>query len=107
MVNNDTHISGHSPVRLNVGGKLSEDMGSRIKRPVDFQGITRKEARHEMSTDGTFIMKEGSLNKTWKHWNQSSEEYLAQKEGKTGEEYYGRGRPIQYAKNTISAPQDK
>eukprot|EP00972_Heterocapsa_arctica_P075823 11183994-Heterocapsa_arctica.AAC.1 len=42
MVNNDTHISGHSPVRLNVGGKLSEDMGSRIKRPVDFQGTTRK-----------------------------------------------------------------
>eukprot|EP00972_Heterocapsa_arctica_P087901 12962389-Heterocapsa_arctica.AAC.1 len=43
MVNNDTHISGHSPVRLNIGGKLSEDIGSRIKRPVDFQGISRKE----------------------------------------------------------------
>eukprot|EP00972_Heterocapsa_arctica_P069869 10321182-Heterocapsa_arctica.AAC.1 len=41
MVNNDTHISGHGPVRLNIGGKLSEDMGSRIKRPVDFQGIVQ------------------------------------------------------------------
>eukprot|EP00972_Heterocapsa_arctica_P071507 10564526-Heterocapsa_arctica.AAC.1 len=45
MVNNDTHISGHSPVRLNIGGQLSDDMGSRLNRPVDFQGITRKEAR--------------------------------------------------------------
>eukprot|EP00972_Heterocapsa_arctica_P064252 9482928-Heterocapsa_arctica.AAC.1 len=82
-------------------------MGSRIKRPVDFQGIARKEAKHEMPTDGTFTMKGASLNQKWKHWNEASEEYLAQKEGKTGEEYYGRGRPIQYVKNTISAPQDK
>eukprot|EP00972_Heterocapsa_arctica_P089246 13161778-Heterocapsa_arctica.AAC.1 len=71
-------------------------MGSRIKRPVDFQGITRKEANHEMPTDGTFIMKGSNLNQQLKHCNESSEEYLAQKEGKTGEEYYGRGRPIQY-----------
>eukprot|EP00972_Heterocapsa_arctica_P054307 8004528-Heterocapsa_arctica.AAC.1 len=28
MVNNDTHISGHSPVILNIGGQLSDDMGS-------------------------------------------------------------------------------
>eukprot|EP00972_Heterocapsa_arctica_P115676 16449121-Heterocapsa_arctica.AAC.1 len=96
MVNNDTHISGHSPVRLNVGGKLSEDMGSRIKRPVDFQGIIGKDANNEMPTDGTFRMKGNNLNQTWKYWNESSEEYVAQKEGNTGEEYYGRGRPIQY-----------
>eukprot|EP00972_Heterocapsa_arctica_P015735 2318486-Heterocapsa_arctica.AAC.1 len=96
MVNNDTHISGHSPVRLNVGGKLSEDMGSRIKRPLDFQGITRKEARTSSPTERTSSMKENCLNQTWKHWNESSEEYLAQKEGKTGDEYYGRGKPIQY-----------
>eukprot|EP00972_Heterocapsa_arctica_P020458 3017023-Heterocapsa_arctica.AAC.1 len=80
MVNNDTHISGHSPVMLNVGGKLSEDMRSRIKRPVDFQGITRKEATNGMPTDGTFTMKGANLNQKWKHWNEASEEYLAQKE---------------------------
>eukprot|EP00972_Heterocapsa_arctica_P105987 15611942-Heterocapsa_arctica.AAC.1 len=57
MVNNDTHISGHSPVRLNLEGQLSEDMGSRIKLPVDFQGIIRKEAKHENPTEGTFIRK--------------------------------------------------
>eukprot|EP00972_Heterocapsa_arctica_P068767 10162218-Heterocapsa_arctica.AAC.1 len=61
MVNNDTHISGHSPVRLNVG-KLSEDMGSRIKRPVDFQGTTGKEAKSENPTEGTFTMKGNNLN---------------------------------------------
>ncbi len=56
------------------------------------------ETTHEMPTDGTFTMKGNNLNQIWKHWNESSEEYLAQKEGKTGEEYYGRGRPIQYVK---------
>eukprot|EP00972_Heterocapsa_arctica_P061780 9109597-Heterocapsa_arctica.AAC.1 len=70
-------------------------MGSRIKRPVDFQRITRKEANNEMPTDGTFIMKGSNLKQQWKYWNESSEGYLAQKEGKTGEEYYGRGRPVQ------------
>eukprot|EP00972_Heterocapsa_arctica_P015917 2347825-Heterocapsa_arctica.AAC.1 len=60
-----------------------------------------------MPTDGSFILKNNNLNQKWKHWNEASEEYLVQKEGKTGEEYYGRGRHIQYVKNTISAPQDK
>eukprot|EP00972_Heterocapsa_arctica_P028180 4145630-Heterocapsa_arctica.AAC.1 len=60
-------------------------MGSRIKRPMDFQGITRKEAKQNMPTDGTFTLEGGNLNQKWKHWNEASEEYLAQKEGKTGE----------------------
>eukprot|EP00972_Heterocapsa_arctica_P075727 11168661-Heterocapsa_arctica.AAC.1 len=60
-----------------------------------------------MPTDGTFIMKGSNLNQQRKHWNESSEEYLAQKERNTGDEYYGRGRPIQYVKHTIAAPQDK
>eukprot|EP00972_Heterocapsa_arctica_P061415 9057314-Heterocapsa_arctica.AAC.1 len=60
-----------------------------------------------MPTEGNFIMKGNNLNQQWKHWNDSSEEHLAQQKGKTGEEYYGRGRPIQSVKNTISAPQDK
>eukprot|EP00972_Heterocapsa_arctica_P008217 1202760-Heterocapsa_arctica.AAC.1 len=52
-------------------------------------------------------MKSKSPNQQWKHWNESSEEFLAQSEGKTGEEYFGRGKPIQYVNNKISAPQDK
>eukprot|EP00972_Heterocapsa_arctica_P100082 14758988-Heterocapsa_arctica.AAC.1 len=69
---------------MNVGGKLSEDMGSRIKRPLDFQGITRKEANNKMPTDGTFTLEGAKLNQQLKHWNEASEEHLAQKEGKTG-----------------------
>eukprot|EP00972_Heterocapsa_arctica_P047889 7063050-Heterocapsa_arctica.AAC.1 len=60
-------------------------MGSRIKRHVDFQGTTRKDAKHEMPTDGTFTLKGNNINQKWKHWNESSEEYLAQKEGKSGD----------------------
>eukprot|EP00972_Heterocapsa_arctica_P094895 13993949-Heterocapsa_arctica.AAC.1 len=82
-------------------------MGSRIKRPMDFQGITRKEAKNNMPTDGKFKLKGKDIHEKWRLWNEASEEYLAQKEGKTGEEYDGRGRPIQYVKNTISAPQDR
>eukprot|EP00972_Heterocapsa_arctica_P035618 5241057-Heterocapsa_arctica.AAC.1 len=52
-------------------------------------------------------MKGNCLNQKLKHWNESSEEYLAEKEGDTGEEYYGRGKPIQSVKNTISAPRDR
>eukprot|EP00972_Heterocapsa_arctica_P021156 3115147-Heterocapsa_arctica.AAC.1 len=61
-------------------------MGSRIKRPVDFQGIARKEAKNENPNEGTFIMKGNNINQQWKHWNNSSEGYLVQKEGNMGEE---------------------
>eukprot|EP00972_Heterocapsa_arctica_P084529 12452453-Heterocapsa_arctica.AAC.1 len=44
-VEEDTHIYAHYPVRLRVGGNLSKDMGHRIKRPMAFQGLARKEAR--------------------------------------------------------------
>eukprot|EP00972_Heterocapsa_arctica_P020839 3071225-Heterocapsa_arctica.AAC.1 len=60
-------------------------MGSIIKRPMDFQGMIRKEAKHNMPTDGTFKLKGGNINEKLRHWNEASEEYLARKEGKTGE----------------------
>eukprot|EP00972_Heterocapsa_arctica_P104697 15430310-Heterocapsa_arctica.AAC.1 len=60
-------------------------MGSRIKRPMDFQGMTRKEANNNMPTDGNFKLKGKNIKEKWRHWNEASEEYLAQKEGKTGE----------------------
>eukprot|EP00972_Heterocapsa_arctica_P037691 5547010-Heterocapsa_arctica.AAC.1 len=59
-------------------------MGSRIKRPMDFQSMTRKEAKNNMPTDGSFKLKGGNINEKWRHWNEASEEYLAQKEGQTG-----------------------
>eukprot|EP00972_Heterocapsa_arctica_P051967 7643997-Heterocapsa_arctica.AAC.1 len=70
---------------MTIGGKLSEDMGSRIRKPMDFQGMTRKEAKNNMPTDGKYKLKGKDINKKWRHWNEESEQYLAQKEGKTGE----------------------
>eukprot|EP00972_Heterocapsa_arctica_P053052 7812867-Heterocapsa_arctica.AAC.1 len=62
-------------------------MGSRITIPVHVQGITRKETILSSPTEGTHVIKGKCLNQQWKHWNE--------------------GKPIQYAKNKISAPQDK
>eukprot|EP00972_Heterocapsa_arctica_P102507 15106298-Heterocapsa_arctica.AAC.1 len=59
-------------------------MGSRIKRPMDFQGMIRKETKYNMPTDGTFTLTGDNINQKWTHWNESSEAYLAQKEGTTG-----------------------
>eukprot|EP00972_Heterocapsa_arctica_P092694 13670327-Heterocapsa_arctica.AAC.1 len=69
---------------MTIGGKLSEDMGSIIKRPMDFQGMTRKEAKHNMPTDRSFKLKGKDINDKWRLWNEASEAYLAQKEGNTG-----------------------
>eukprot|EP00972_Heterocapsa_arctica_P066908 9874506-Heterocapsa_arctica.AAC.1 len=44
-VDKDTQIFSHYLVQLKVGGKLSEDMGVRIRRPSAFQCITKKEAK--------------------------------------------------------------
>eukprot|EP00972_Heterocapsa_arctica_P030505 4491521-Heterocapsa_arctica.AAC.1 len=57
-------------------------MGSRIKRPMDFQGITWKEAKHNMHTDGTFTLEGANLNQKWKHWNEASEESLHKRKEK-------------------------
>eukprot|EP00972_Heterocapsa_arctica_P032904 4841602-Heterocapsa_arctica.AAC.1 len=40
-----TAVAKHSPVRLKIGGRLNEDMGMRIRRPMDVQEMTRKEAK--------------------------------------------------------------
>eukprot|EP00972_Heterocapsa_arctica_P096686 14264352-Heterocapsa_arctica.AAC.1 len=69
---------------MTIGGKLSEDMGSIIRRPMYFQGMTRKEATNNMPTDGNFNLKGNNINEQWRHWNEASKEYLAQEEGTTG-----------------------
>eukprot|EP00972_Heterocapsa_arctica_P102694 15136042-Heterocapsa_arctica.AAC.1 len=52
-------------------------------------------------------MKGKSLNQKWRHWNESSEQFLAQSEHNTGREHLGRGKYITYVQNISSAPQDK
>eukprot|EP00972_Heterocapsa_arctica_P093713 13823974-Heterocapsa_arctica.AAC.1 len=59
-------------------------MGSRIRRPMDFQGITRKGAKNNKPIDGKYKLEGGTIDEKWRLWNEASEEYLAQKEGKTG-----------------------
>eukprot|EP00972_Heterocapsa_arctica_P033577 4942085-Heterocapsa_arctica.AAC.1 len=75
-VESDTPIYAHNPVKRKVGGSLSKDMGRRIKRPMAFQGLTRKEAQHIYVPEGDFVHKEGNLDEQWKRWNDSFENYL-------------------------------
>eukprot|EP00972_Heterocapsa_arctica_P000217 31388-Heterocapsa_arctica.AAC.1 len=44
-VDNDTHIFSYYPVRLKIGGKLSEDLGSRIRKVKAFEGMTKQEVK--------------------------------------------------------------
>eukprot|EP00972_Heterocapsa_arctica_P022584 3322711-Heterocapsa_arctica.AAC.1 len=60
-VDKDTHTYAHYPVQLNAGGKLSEDMGQRIRRPSAFHGLTKKEAKKGIIPLGYFTTKEGTL----------------------------------------------
>eukprot|EP00972_Heterocapsa_arctica_P069683 10296295-Heterocapsa_arctica.AAC.1 len=52
-----TQIYAHYLVQLKVGGKLSEDMGQRIRRPSAFQGLTKIEAKPGNILEGDFITK--------------------------------------------------
>eukprot|EP00972_Heterocapsa_arctica_P015110 2224813-Heterocapsa_arctica.AAC.1 len=57
-VDKDTQIYVHYPVQLKVGGKLSEDMGQRIRGPSAFQGLTKKEAKKGIIPEGDSNTKE-------------------------------------------------
>eukprot|EP00972_Heterocapsa_arctica_P089651 13220899-Heterocapsa_arctica.AAC.1 len=60
-VDKDTELFSHYPVQLKIGGKLSEDMGVRIRRPSAFQGMTKKEAKKGYIIKGDFKTKEGTI----------------------------------------------
>eukprot|EP00972_Heterocapsa_arctica_P016146 2379837-Heterocapsa_arctica.AAC.1 len=64
-VDKDTQLFSHYPVQLKIGGKLSEDMGVRIRRPSAFQGITNKEAKKGNIPEGDFKTKEGNIEESW------------------------------------------
>eukprot|EP00972_Heterocapsa_arctica_P000783 110734-Heterocapsa_arctica.AAC.1 len=72
-VERDTPVAKHSPVILKIGGKLGEDMGLRIGRPIAFQGMTRKEAKVHGVLENDFVKE--SLDEQWKHWSESSESF--------------------------------
>jgi hypothetical protein len=82
QVDNDTHIYSHYPVRLKIGGKLSEDLGHRIRKVNAFEGMTKKEVKKSVIPEGDFQTKEGTLEENWARWNLESEKYLCIKEDK-------------------------
>eukprot|EP00972_Heterocapsa_arctica_P042040 6198878-Heterocapsa_arctica.AAC.1 len=42
-VDKDTQIYARYPVKLKIGGELSQDLGVRIRRPNAFDGMTKQE----------------------------------------------------------------
>eukprot|EP00972_Heterocapsa_arctica_P087047 12830923-Heterocapsa_arctica.AAC.1 len=79
-VEGDTPIYAHYLVRLSIGANLSKYMGQIIKRPMAFQGLTRKEARTRDVPEDGFTKKKGTLGEDWKRWNESSENHIGQVE---------------------------
>eukprot|EP00972_Heterocapsa_arctica_P078663 11600421-Heterocapsa_arctica.AAC.1 len=75
-VQSDSAVDKHKPVRLRIGGKLTDDMGMKIRRPLSFQGMTRKEAKEHEVLEGDFVMKNKNSEEQWNHGNESSEQYL-------------------------------
>ena len=105
-VDEDSIIHSHCPVYLKIGGKLSEDLGSRIRRPTEFKGETKKEIKKWDIPEGDFETQNGTIEQNWKRWNEHAENYLCEQEEVTGKEYKGRGTEIKYVRNTIAPPQD-
>eukprot|EP00972_Heterocapsa_arctica_P070568 10425149-Heterocapsa_arctica.AAC.1 len=60
-VDRDTQTYSHYPVQLNIGGRLSEDLGVRIRRASAFAGLTKEEAKKGIIPEGDFKTKEGTL----------------------------------------------
>eukprot|EP00972_Heterocapsa_arctica_P065225 9628622-Heterocapsa_arctica.AAC.1 len=56
-----THTFSHYPVQLNIGGRLSDDLGVRIRRANAFDGMTKKAVKKGIIPEGDFKTKEGTL----------------------------------------------
>eukprot|EP00972_Heterocapsa_arctica_P012726 1869185-Heterocapsa_arctica.AAC.1 len=79
-VDKGTSIYSHYPVQLNIGGRLSNDLGVRIIRANAFDGMTKQKVKKSVIPEGSFNTKEGTLEENWIRWNQEAETYLCQKE---------------------------
>eukprot|EP00972_Heterocapsa_arctica_P016391 2417294-Heterocapsa_arctica.AAC.1 len=89
-VDKDTLLFSHYPVQLKIGGKLSEDLGVRIRRPSAFLGITKKEAKKGSIPEGDVKTKEGTIDENWIIWNQDADTYICHQEDKIGKDFKGR-----------------
>eukprot|EP00972_Heterocapsa_arctica_P063233 9329546-Heterocapsa_arctica.AAC.1 len=86
-VDEDIHIYSHYPVQLKIGGRLSEDLGDRIRKANAFVGLTKKEVNKGNIPEGSFRTKEGTLEEHWIRWNQEAETYLCHQEDKRGKQF--------------------
>eukprot|EP00972_Heterocapsa_arctica_P050838 7471760-Heterocapsa_arctica.AAC.1 len=94
QVDKYTQLFSHYPVQLNIGGKLSEHLGVRIRTPSAFTGITKKEAKKSIIPEGDFKTTYGTIDENWIRWNQEAEPYLCHQEYKRGKEIKGRGQQV-------------
>eukprot|EP00972_Heterocapsa_arctica_P088145 12998326-Heterocapsa_arctica.AAC.1 len=83
-VDKDIQIYSHYPVHLNIGGRLSEYLGVRIRWASAFVGLTKKEVNTCNIPEGDFKTKEGTLEDSCIIWNQEAETYSCHQEDKRG-----------------------
>eukprot|EP00972_Heterocapsa_arctica_P112829 16434003-Heterocapsa_arctica.AAC.1 len=60
-VDKDAQIYSLYPVQLKIGGRLSNDLGVRIRRANAFDGMTKKEVKKSIIPEGEFNATEGTL----------------------------------------------
>eukprot|EP00972_Heterocapsa_arctica_P100685 14845298-Heterocapsa_arctica.AAC.1 len=63
--------------------------------------MTRIEDKVHKVLEGDFVTKGESLDEQWKHWNESSENYLGMVENKHGSYHKGRGAEISFVKTLL------
>eukprot|EP00972_Heterocapsa_arctica_P066083 9749366-Heterocapsa_arctica.AAC.1 len=97
-VESEAAVAKHKPVRLKIGGELREDMGMIIRRPMAFQGMTRKETKVYKVLEGDFVMRGEDLDEQWRRWNEPSENTIGNVVNKTGNYHKGRRTGISFVK---------
>eukprot|EP00972_Heterocapsa_arctica_P041904 6180495-Heterocapsa_arctica.AAC.2 len=75
-VDKNTQLYSHYPVQLKIGGRLSEDLGVRIRKASAFVGLTKKEVKKGNLPEGELTTKDGTLDANWIRWNQEAETYV-------------------------------
>eukprot|EP00972_Heterocapsa_arctica_P101645 14977607-Heterocapsa_arctica.AAC.1 len=86
-VDKDIQLYSHYPAQLNIGGRLTEDLGVRIRRASAFVGLTNKEVKQGNIPEGDFKTKDGALYENWIRWNQEADIRLCHQEDKRGKEF--------------------
>eukprot|EP00972_Heterocapsa_arctica_P081368 11994658-Heterocapsa_arctica.AAC.1 len=61
-VDKDIQLYSHYPVQLNLGGRLSEHLGVRIRKASAFVGLTKEEVKTGTFPEGDFKTKDGTLD---------------------------------------------